>query len=97
MLARAAIERRIPERNRIEVFFDPRLVRRRRLDRTMSTRGLTEFLQRLEIKLEDDRRRRADEADILGPVEIGLVGVLVVALLRREMAETGSAMAAWSS
>jgi len=43
-----------------------------------------EFLQRLEIKLERDRRGIGDEADVPGPLEIRLVGVLVIALLRRE-------------
>src|SRR3982751_4757393 len=51
----------------------------------MSARGLAEFLQRLEIKLKDHGRCRANEARILGPFEIGLVGVLVVALLGREV------------
>ena len=80
-----ALERRIPERDRIEIFLDARAVRGRRLDRAVAARRQPEFLQRLEIKLERDRRGCADEADVLGPVEIGLVGVLVVALLRREM------------
>ena len=58
---------------------------RRRLDRAVAARRQPEFLQRLEIKLERDGHRSADEAHVLGPIEIGLVGVLVVALLRREV------------
>ena len=51
----------------------------------MAARREPEFLQRLEIELERDRRGGGDEADVLRPIEIGLVGVLVVALLRREV------------
>ena len=43
------------------------------------------FCRRLQIELEHHRLGFADEADLLRPVEIGLIGVLVVALLRREL------------
>ena len=48
-------------------------------------RGQAKLLQRLEIELERHRRRRGDEARRRRPIEIGLVGVLVVALFGREL------------
>src|SRR5206468_766211 len=58
---------------------------RRRLDGAVAACRQPELLQWLQIKLEHDRRSGPDEAQILGPFEVGLVGVLVVALLGREM------------
>src|ERR1051326_257062 len=65
----------------------------RRLDQAVAARRQPELLQRLEIELENDWRRGADEARLLGPFQIGLVGVLVVALLGREMVLVEAAIA----
>ena len=90
---RRLLERRIPERDRIEIFLDPLAVARRRLGRAVTARRQAELLQRLEIELERHRRGDADEADVRGPIEIGLVGVLVVALLRRKAMLVKAALA----
>ena len=49
------LERRIPERQRVEIGLDARPVLCRRHDRAMTLRGQAETLQRLDIELQDDR------------------------------------------
>src|SRR5690606_39129911 len=51
----------------------------------MAAGGKPKLLQRLQVELENDRVGRADEAHLLRPLEIRLVGVLVEALLGRQM------------
>ena len=78
------LEWRIPERQRVEIGLDPGAVLFRRHDGSVSLRRQTEALQRLDIELKDDRFGRADQAHRGRGFEIGLVGVLVVELLRRQ-------------
>src|SRR6185295_8186812 len=72
------LEGRIPEGDRVEIGFEPLAVMRRGNGVAMTAGGETEGLQRLAIKLEDDRVRPADESKVLRPFEIVAIGVAVV-------------------
>ncbi len=53
-------------------------------DLAVAVGSKAELLEALDIELEDDPVRCADEADFGGPVEVALVGVLHVALVGRQ-------------
>ena len=53
--------------------------------RPVSLGGEAELLQRLDIELQHDRLRRVDQPHRDRGFEIGLVGVLVVELVRRQL------------
>ena len=69
---------------RIEIGRDARAVLLRRHGGAVALRRQTEALQGLDIELEHDRLRRADQPHRGRGFEIGLVGVLVEELLRRQ-------------
>ena len=82
---RRALERRIPERQGVEIGLDPLALGVGRLHRPVSLRGEAEALQRLGIELHDDLVGGADKTDRGGVVQIILVGVLEIALFRRQL------------
>ncbi len=77
----ALLERRVPERQRIEIGLDALAVLLGRLDGAVAARGEAELLQRLAIELQHDLLDLVDQAHALRGLEIALVGVLVVELV----------------
>jgi hypothetical protein len=73
------IDRRIPERQRIEIARDAFAIARGRLRRTVILGGKAKRLQPFRIQLEHDRVGRTDETQRLGPGKVIAVRHLVVA------------------
>src|SRR5690606_33159648 len=84
-LEQRTLERRVPERDRIEEDLDAAAMALRRLHRAMSAGGEPEFLQWLQVELEDDGLGSAQETHLLRPFQVGFVGVLVELLLGRKL------------
>src|SRR4051794_41725327 len=72
------LERRVPERDGIEIPLYSYPVLGGRPDRTMPLRREPEFLQRLAIDLEEDGLGAAEKAEVLGPFGIVPIGMPVV-------------------
>src|SRR3546814_4311132 len=83
-LQRGLLERRIPDRQRVEVGLDAPALAVRRLHRAMPARRQAELLQHLAVELQGDRLLARQPAHRLGVGEIALVGELEVELVGRQ-------------
>src|SRR3546814_5761501 len=79
------LERLIPDRQWIKVRRHPLAMLRRRLVRPVPLRREPEFLQRLGVQLQHDRRGGTDEAEPVRPFQVAAIGHLEVARVVRDL------------
>src|SRR5689334_8025387 len=78
VIAKALFERLVPPRQWIEVARDTCAMRFGRLDGAVALGSQPEFLQWLEIELENDGIRPADKAEGRCPFEIVAIGMAII-------------------